>query len=229
MKYFRFDFKKPCNFGKLYFLPKIHKRIFNVPGRPVISNCGTPTEKVSEFLDSHLQSIMRKCLSYVKDSGDFISKIKRIGSVPANAILVTADVVGLYTSISHGVGLKALKEALDKREQKKIPTEDLLNMAEFVLKSNFFEFNSNIKQQISGTAIGTKCAPTNTCIFMDELERAFLQTQDHRPLIWVRYIDNIFFIWIHGEKRLQTYLEKLNKFNPNIKLTHESSKEPFRF
>ena len=82
--------------------------MFNVPGRPVISNCGTPTEKVSEFLDSHLQPIMRKGLSYVKDSGDFISKIKRIGSVLENAILVTADVVGLYPSIPYDVGLKAL-------------------------------------------------------------------------------------------------------------------------
>ena len=68
--------------------------------------------------------------------------------------------MGLYPSIPNNVGLKALKQALDKREQKKIPTEALLKMAEFVLKSNFFEFNGNIKQQISGTAIGTKCAPT---------------------------------------------------------------------
>ena len=103
---------------------------------------------------------MRKGLSYVEDSGDFISKIKRIGSAPENVILFTADVVGLYPNIPHDVGLKALKHALDKREQKKIPTEDLLNMAEFVLKSNFFEFNGNIKQQISRTAIGTKCALT---------------------------------------------------------------------
>ena len=46
MKYFTYEYKKACNLGKLYLLPKIHKRLFNVPGRPVISNCGTPTEKV---------------------------------------------------------------------------------------------------------------------------------------------------------------------------------------
>ena len=114
LKYFRFDFKKTCNLGKLYLLPKIHKRMFKVHGRPVISNCGTPTEKISEFLDSHLQPIMRKGLLCVKDSGDFISKIKRIGSVPENGILVTTDVVELYPSIPHNVGLKALKQALDK-------------------------------------------------------------------------------------------------------------------
>ena len=62
---------------------------------------------------------MRKGLPYVKDSGNFISKIKQIDSVPENAILVTADVVGLYRSIPHDVGLKALKQALINGNRKK--------------------------------------------------------------------------------------------------------------
>ena len=84
---------------KLYLLPKIHKQLSNVPGGPVISNCGTPTEKVSEFLDNHLQPIMKKGLSYIKNSSDFINKIQRMGSIPDNAIFVTADVAALYPSI----------------------------------------------------------------------------------------------------------------------------------
>ena len=64
---------------------------------------------------------------------------------------------------------------------------------------------------------------------MDESERDFLQTQDHQPFLWLRYIDNIFFIWTHGEKKLQNFLEKLNKFHPNINFTHESSEKNFLF
>ena len=67
LKYFTIDFKKATNLGKLYLLPKIHKRLFEVPGRPVISNCGTPMEKVSEFLDSELKSVMQEGWSYIKD------------------------------------------------------------------------------------------------------------------------------------------------------------------
>ena len=80
----------------------------------MISNCGTPIEKVSEFLDNHLQPIMRKGLSYFKDSVDFINKIQRMGFLLDNAILVTADDVTAYPSIPHDVGLKALREVLDK-------------------------------------------------------------------------------------------------------------------
>ena len=73
-----------------------------------------------------------------------------------NTILVTADIVGLYSSIPHQTGLIALKEALDKRLLKKIPTDKLIKMAELALSNNFFEFNSDTFQQISETAMGTK-------------------------------------------------------------------------
>ena len=83
----------------------------------MISNCGTPTEKASEFLDSHLKTIMQESWSYIKDSADFINKIGQICDIPENAILVTADVVGLYSSIPHKAGLQALKNALGNRKQ----------------------------------------------------------------------------------------------------------------
>ena len=60
LKYFTYSFKKATNLGKLYFLPKIHKRLSSVPGRPVILNYGTPTEKVSEYLDHILKPVMQE-------------------------------------------------------------------------------------------------------------------------------------------------------------------------
>ena len=177
LKYFTYSFKKATNLGKLYFLPKIHKPLSSVPGRPVTSNCGTPTEKISEFLDHILKPVMQESWSYIKDSGDFLKKVKHLGPIPDGAILVTADVVGLYPSIPHKAGLEALRRRLNKRETFEIPTEDIVQMAEFVLKNNFFEFNREVKRQKSGTAIGTKFAPPYACIFMDEEETEFLKSQ----------------------------------------------------
>ena len=86
--------------------------------------------------------------SYIKDSIDSVKKIKCLKNIPDNALLVTADVVGLYPSISHKAGLGALKELLDRRGEKKISTRDLAKMAEFVLKNNYFEFNGQVKHQV---------------------------------------------------------------------------------
>lgn len=72
----------------------MHKRSSNVRGMPLISNC-IPAKKVSKGLDNQLQSIMRKGASDVKDSRDFINKIRKMGSVPDNAIWLTADVTAL--------------------------------------------------------------------------------------------------------------------------------------
>ena len=230
MEYFVYDYKNASNLGKLYFLPKIHKRLSNVPGRPVISNCGAPTEKASNILDYHLKLVMQRSWSYIKDSGDFLEKIKRISNIPDDGILVTADFVGLYLSIPHELGLKALEEALEKREPIQISTSGLVKMDKFVLQNNYFEFfNRETKQNISGTAIGTKFAPPYACIFMDQVESEFLKTQIHQPLVWFRYIDDIFFIWTHGQDKLEQFLVDFNKFHPSLKFMHESREKNVTF
>ena len=78
------------------------------------------------------------------------------------------------------------------RENKFISTDDIVKMGEFVLKNNYFQSNNKVKQQISGIAIGTKFAPTYACLFMDQVETDFLRAQEKVPLVWFRYIDNIF-------------------------------------
>ena len=38
-------------------------------------------------------------------------------------------------------------------------------------------------------------------------------------IVWLRYIDNIFFIWTHGEAEIKKFMEGLNNFLPNLKFT----------
>ena len=64
---------------------------------------------------------------------------------------------------------------------------------------------------------------------MDEFETKFIESQQNKPLVWFRYIDDIFFIWTHGEEKLKTFLESLNNFEPYLKFTHEFSKENIPF
>ena len=60
---------------RFYLLPKVHKRVYDAPGRPVISNCGFYTENISSFLDFHLQPLAQELKSYIKGTNHFLRKI----------------------------------------------------------------------------------------------------------------------------------------------------------
>ena len=221
------SFKKVTNLGKLYFLPKIHKRLANAQGRPVISNSCTPTEKVSEYLDFLLNPVMQDGWSYLKEIGDFLKKIKRLGKIPEGAILVTADVVGPYPDIPHHLGLQLMKQALMKQAFVNYLLKRYFNG--FVLKNNYSEFNEKVCKQISEAATGTKFAPLYACIFMDEMEISFLKTQQLQPFICLRYTDDILFTWTQGEEQLNLFLKDLYEFHPNLKFTYQMSQNSFDF
>ena len=48
-------------------------------------------------------------------------------------------------------------------------------------------------------------------------------------MIWWRYIDDIFFIWEHGEESLRDFIDQVSLFHPTIKVTTEYSKEEVSF
>ena len=89
-KYFSYNFKKATNLDKLNLLPKIHKRLHNIP------------------------SLSCNLLNLIWETEDFLYKLKSPGKAPDNSILVTADIVGLYPSISQKDGLNALSAKLEE-------------------------------------------------------------------------------------------------------------------
>ena len=92
---------------------------------------------------------MQNGLFQVRDSQHF-KQIEAIKNVPENAILDTADVVGLCPYIPHQAGLTVPTKALERERlyilKRYLTTEDLVKMAEFVLNNDIFEFNSKVYQ-----------------------------------------------------------------------------------
>ena len=69
-----------------------------------------------------------------------------------------------------------------------------MELAKCVLKNNIFEHNEDLYKQLRGTAIGTKIAPPYAVLFMGKLEEEFLEAQSLKPVVWWRYIDDIFVV-----------------------------------
>ena len=64
---------------------------------------------------------------------------------------------------------------------------------------------------------------------MSYLEEKLLDSCPLRPLFWWRYIDDIFFVWEHGEESLKSFLKYINDAHPTIKFTADYSKEKVNF
>ena len=64
---------------------------------------------------------------------------------------------------------------------------------------------------------------------MAELEEEILREVELEPYLWWRYIDNIFFIWEHGEEKLKEFIDVLNKKYRTTTFTAEWSKTQINF
>ena len=64
---------------------------------------------------------------------------------------------------------------------------------------------------------------------MDRVGQDFLETQELQPLLWLGFIDDIFFIWNYGKEELKKFMEKFNNFTPNLRFTYESSEKSISF
>ena len=71
--------------------------------------------------------------------------------------------------------------------------------------------------QINGTAMGTPTAPSYANIFLADIENKMLaeyyENYKIKPLIWLRYLDDIFTIWTNGEEQLNHFLNFLQTYS----------------
>ncbi|CAM4539466.1 unnamed protein product [Lepidochelys kempii] len=209
--------------GIFYLLPKIHKP--GNPGRPIISGIGTLTAGLSGYVDSLLRPYATSTPSNLRDTTDFLRKLQSIGDLPENTVLATMDVEALYTNIPHKDGLQAVRNSIPDNVTANLVAE----LCDFVLNHNYFTFGDNVYLQISGTAMGTRMAPQYANIFMADLEQRFLSSRPLKPLLYLRYIDDIFIIWTHGKEALEEFHHDFNNFHPTINLSLVQSTQEIHF
>ena len=213
--------------SKFYLLPKIHKP--NTPGRPIVSACNCPTERISQYLDETLRPIVESLPTYVKDSPHALRLLQEV-QLHENPLLFTMDVRSLYTSIPHQEGLRALKHFLDKRSNPSPSTDTLLRLAELVLTLNCFEFDGKFYLQKRGVKMGSRFGPIYACLFMGYVEQQFIsEYTGSRPQIFLRYIDDIFGIANCNEDVLVSFMEFINGFHPALQYTWEISPSSVTF
>ena len=76
----------------LYLLPKIHKGKTPPPGRPIVSDVNSHTEKIFRLIDHFLNPCATRVKSSIRDSTPFLTMFQGLRTIPTNCWLVTPDV-----------------------------------------------------------------------------------------------------------------------------------------
>ena len=203
--------------SNMYGLPKIHKStcikaatknqnieyvklppelITDLKMRPIVAGPSSPTHRLSNFVDLILKPLCQHVPSYIRDGFDFLEQVPL--QVKEDALLVSFDVVSLYTNITHDLGLKAIEYWLDKHTttNERFSKQFILEAITLVLKENTFHFDGKFYRQIQGTAMGTKMAPTYATLVMGYLE----------SILYTKYEEE------HGNIKAKDLIEKFKRF-----------------
>ena len=123
-------------------------------------------------------------------------------------LLCTLNINSLYINIPHDEGIQSTKEmlAIHKPPDSLPHNSYIAELLELILTNNHFEFNGKYYHQMSGTAMGTKLAPSYANLFMTKLEEKYVYTYPLQPQLWKRFIDDIFMIWPHGMDSLLEFI-----------------------
>ncbi|XP_052262490.1 uncharacterized protein LOC127866129 [Dreissena polymorpha] len=140
--------------GKLQGNPKLHKH--GMPLRTIVNGRNHPTEKMAEMVENELRDHVTSLPSYLSDTTDFLNKITQIQQpLPDGTIIFCLDVKALYPSVPREEARAAVIEALNRRMQPEVPTNDMITMMDTVLNNKTISFNGDHYMQNEGTAIGS--------------------------------------------------------------------------
>ena len=178
------------NPGYLYGTIKTHK-----PGnkiRPIISQITSPTYKLAKKLHQIiLPYIPSKYL--LKSSNDFIDLLN---TNKYNGHIASLDVESLFTNVPIDDTINIILNLAYCNNSilpPKIPRNLLKQLLELCTKeSPFITPSGKIYQQIEGVAMGSPLGPTFANFYMGYLEETIFADPNKKPLIYARYVDDIF-------------------------------------
>ena len=118
---------------KLYGLPKLHKP--NIPMRPIVSFCGSPTYQLCKYLTTVLKRLTDESRHKLQSTENFIKTVQ----VPDDYKLVSFDVKSLFTSIPLQLALDCNETAINNSAiELPLPTDDLMDLLNLCLTSTYF-------------------------------------------------------------------------------------------
>ena len=123
----------------------------------------------------------------------------------------------MHTNTCTDADINSIKGAFDIYQDSDRPDKNISDLLELSLKGNDFEFNGEMYQQVCGCAIGKRFSPNVASFYVAEWEEAAISKSSKAPLLYLRYLNDIFVIWPHSKEEFWNLFEILNQQDDNIK------------
>ena len=211
---------------QLYGLPKIHKD--GLPLRSIVSAIGSPTYKLSKELARVLSPLAGHTNSFVKNSSHFAQRIRET-TLNTDDIMVSFDVVSLFTKVPVEEALNAISSRLQEdetlEERTSLSSGEVCKLTSLCLKSTYFQFKDSFYEQLEGVAMGSPLSLIVANLLMETFEDQALRSAALAPKMWLRYVDDTFVVWEHGQEALKEFHSHVNDQHTSIQFTIEEGAE----
>ena len=203
---------------KIYGLPKIHKE--GNPLRVILSCINCPTYDLSKYLASILHQAIDHDKYNVRSSYEFCTFINNV-TLPPNYVLVSFDVVSLFTCIPRDLAVLTVENNWSLIEKyTSIKNKDaFVKLIEFNLHASYFIFRGAYYRQKSGTAMGNPLSPALADMVMNALLDDVLAKIDIPVPFVKKYVDDL--LTVLPADKIEYVKNALNAFNPHIQFTYE--------
>ena len=193
-----------------------------------MSSRGSPTYLTACHLTSILQPLVGNTPHHISNSTQFVELTQSLTLQPTD-IMVSFDVVSLFTNVPTNEACHLAKQRLDNDTSlpdcTALSSDKITDLIQPCVSSNYFKSQDQFFKQMTETSMGSPISPVLANIFMEEFETFSLITADHKPSLWLRYVNDTFVIWTHSQDLPQGFLHDLNKQHPSIKFTMEQEQD----
>ncbi len=206
-------------YGKCYGLVKNHKE--NNPLRLLITACGTPTYRLSQYISKILKPIVDTSPYHIKNSFTLARTLRDLDVVRDDDIsLVSMDIQSMFNNIPVDLTISYINFRFNDLNSP-IDKTLLINIILFILKSAFFTYNNLIYKQTFGVPQGLPLSGTIADIFMIKLENEVMSSLNLPPLFYGRYVDDT--IILADNTTINHIFNSFNSFHPRVIFTIEYS------
>ena len=154
------------------------------------------TYNTAKFITKILQNYCGKTSSFVKDSTEFIQKIKHLSINPEEGTWVSLYVDALFTSIPVPVALQVINSKIftytSFTNVCMIPTEKVIKLLEFTITNCIFCFNKKFYKKLQGAAMGLPVSPVIANIYMEHFKSLAIPTSPTLIIWWLRHVDVVY-------------------------------------